>query len=183
MLKSTQFTALNTQISDLVDTSVSLVNASIEHYKQVAFLQCEAARALILESTNTFKNLCNVTSAKEVAEHVKSFAANSVETGIAKGEQILNVFNNSKTVFADAASSTVKNVQESLAKSVDQISAVSPEFSKVASDSLQSWISSSKQAVDTVSKVTAQVTEVASKNLKAATEATLKTVKKATTAQ
>jgi len=66
-----------------------------------------------------------------------------------------------------------------LVKSVDQLSAVNPALSKVASESIQNIITTTNQATDTVAKVSAQVAEVASKNIKAATQATLNTVKKA----
>lgn len=177
MLKTTQFTALNAQLSGLIDTNVSLINASIEGYRQAAFIQCEATRSFISESVNTFKNLCAVKSPSEIAEHVKSFTANSVENTITRSKELMNVFNNSKAVFTDAANSTVKNVQESLAQSIEQISTVNPEFSKKAGESLQNWISSSTQAADAISKASAKVTEFAAKNVQAATTAALNTVK------
>jgi hypothetical protein len=181
-MKSTQITAMNAQYTKMIDTCMTLTNAVIEGYKQAMFVQCEAARTFMQQSATTMKNLMSVTSAKDVAEQVKAFAVSSVESGVAKTQELRGVVSNSQAVFNTAASETIKDAQESMVKSVDQMASVSPALSKVASESLQNIITTSNQAADTVSKVSAQVAEVASKNFEAATQATINTVKKATTA-
>ena len=174
-MKSTQITAMNAQYTKMIDTCMTLTNAVIEGYKQAMFVQCEAARTFMQQSATTMKNLMSATS-------VKAFAVSSVESGVAKTQELRGVVSNSQAVFNTAASETIKDAQESMVKSVDQMASVSPALSKVASESLQNIITTSNQAADTVSKVSAQVAEVANKNFEAATQATINTVKKATTA-
>ncbi len=183
MLKSTQFSALNSQFTTMIDNSVALLNASLENFKQATQLQCDAARSLIVESANTAKALCTASSATEAANCMQQFAANYAESSMEKSKELLNVFNASKALYSQAATTTIKSAQESLVKTVDQITAAHPTFAKVANESLQTMISTSNQAADTAAKVSAQVAEVASKNMEAASKATINTVKKASTAK
>lgn len=179
MLKSTQYTAFNSQVQTMVDTCVSLANASLEGFKQATLIQCDAMRNLMQESAVVAKNICSVSNPGEAVSCLQKFAINSVESSIAKSQKLYSVLSSSQAIFSNAANSTIKGAQESLVKSVDQLSAVNPALSKVASESIQNIITTTNQATDTVTKVSAQVAEVASKNIQAATQATLNTVKKA----
>ena len=180
MLKSTHFSALNTQIENMFDTNVKLANTFIESFKQASAIQYDAVRSLVTESTQAAKNLCTATDASEAANLVKQFAATSFETSLTKSKEIYDVLAQSKQAFATAAADTLKDAQESLVRSVDQAFTANPALSKAASESIQNIITTSNQAADAVSKVSAQVVEVATKNIQTATNATLNTVKKAT---
>jgi len=179
MLKSTQYTAFNSQVQAMLDTCVTLANASIESFKQATLIQCDAMRNLMQESALAAKNICSANNPGEAVSCMQQFAVSSVESSIAKSQEFYSVLSGSQSVFANAANNTIKGAQQSLVKSVDQLSAVNPALSKVASESIQNIITTTNQATDTVAKVSAQVAEVASKNIKAATQATLNTVKKA----
>lgn len=179
MLKSTQYTAFNSQVQAMMDTCLSLADASIQGIKQAAMIQCDAVRSFMQESAVAAKNICSATNPTEAISCMQKFAISSVESSVAKSQELYSVLNQSQAVFSTAANSTIKGAQESLVKSVDQFSAVNPTFSKAASESIQNIITTTNQAADTVTKVTSQVAEVASKNLQAATQATLNTVKKA----
>ena len=184
MIKSIQWnntnSQINTNINSIIDTTVTLTNASIESIKQIAFVQCETTRSFISE-TNTFvKNIFAVTTPAQFTTLVQQFISSSILNSIAKSQEMYGVLNNSKTTFSTTASSTIKGAQDSLVKSVEQLSTVNPTFSKVATESLQTWISTSNQAADSASKVSAQIAEVSAKNISAATQATIDTVKKAT---
>lgn len=179
LFKNTNFTAMNAQYTKMIDTCSTLTNVALDSYKQISFIQCESVRKFAEHSATTLKNLLSMTTAKEVKQEVKSFTASSVESGINNTQEIIDVVKSSKVAFNDTAAATIKDAQESLIKSVDQMSAVSPELSKAASESLQNIITTSNQAADNISKVSAQVNEFATKNFESATQATLKTVKKA----
>jgi hypothetical protein len=180
MLKSTQFSALNSQINNIIDTSVSLLDASLENFKQATLMQCATAHTIITESANTAKSICTANSATEVAKCMQQFAANCTETTLEQGKEFLNALNTSKALYSEAATASLKDAQDILLKSVDQFAATNPTLAKVASESLQTMISTTNQAADTAAKVSAQVAEVANKNIEAASKATLNTVKKAT---
>lgn len=179
MFKNTNFTAINAQYNKMIDTCATLVNVTLDSYKQISFIQCESVRKFAEHSAATLKNILSMNNATEVKQEVKSFTAASVESSIANTQEIIDVVKSSKAMFNDTAASTIKDAQESLVKSVDQMSNVSPAFSKAASESLQNIITTSNQAADNISKVSAQVNELATKNFESATQATLKTVKKA----
>ncbi len=179
MLKSTQYTAFNSQVQTMLDTYVTLANASLEGFKQATLIQYDAIRNLMQESAVAAKSICGAANPSDAVNCMQKFAISSVESSIAKSQELYGVLSSSQAVFSSAANSTIKGAQESLVKSVDQLSAVNPALSKVASESIQSLITTTNQATETVNKVSAQVAEVASKNIKAATQATLNTVKKA----
>lgn len=182
MFKNTKFTTLNSQIQEMINTTTTLANASIESVKQIAFVQCDTVRTFTQESANFTKNLCQVTTPAQFTALIQEFMTATINNCVAKSQELASVLNTSKATFSSTASSTIKGAQESLVKSVDKFSTVNPTFSKVASESLQSWISTSNQAADSASKVSAQVAETAAKNIAAATTATIDTVKKAATA-
>jgi|GEM_PF-2310651 len=178
--KNPQFVAMNAQCTKMMETYVTLANVALDSCKQVAFIQCESVRKFMDNSSATMKNILSMTNPTEMNQQVKSFTATSVESSIANTQEIIDVMTSSKAAFNDTTASTIKDAQESLVKSVDQMPNVSPAFSKAASESLQNIITTSNQAADSMSKVSAQVSELATKNFESATQATLKTVKKAT---
>jgi hypothetical protein len=179
MLKSPKFDHLNQNLTKIIEVNTTLVAASLEAAKQLTFVGCEATRNWLQESANALKALYGATNVEQVTKTVQEYAAQALESSLSNTKQIATVVNSSTETYTGVAHTALKDVQQTMVKSVGDFEAFNPDLSKVVSESLQSFITTSNQAADAVAKVSQQVAEVAHKNLEVATEATLKSVKKA----
>ena len=179
---TTQFSALKAQFATMMNTSALLMNATIDGFKQATVTQCAAMTNLTQESLTTAKALSTVKTPMDGAKCIQEFMTKSMESSLATGKELTEIIKNTKAIFLTTNSATIKEAQESLVKSVNDLATLNPALAKVANASIAQLISTSNQAADTAGKVSVQLTETATKNIEAATKATLDNVKKMTQA-
>lgn len=176
MLKMTNFTNTTQQFSDLIDKNYEVANTLIENYKQFLIMQCNSAREMIAEASTITKNLGTFSSPTEAYASLQSSMNKFITNSYAKSKEIMSIAHNTKSLFGDVTTSTIKDLQESIVKSTENFAQVNPDLAKMASTTINTIIDKSNSVVDTVSTLSTEFANTASKQIEKTTDAVIKKV-------
>lgn len=177
MFTPNQISATQNQFNKFLETNVSLINATVENCKQIAFLQCETAHGFIQEVATATKKMYDVKTPMEATMQAREFLVNSAKVAFAKNQEIAKILQKSRVLFNDVAAQSVKSAQDKVVASVNEMETLNPALASVVSRPLQAVLNTSKQASEMVGDLSSQVTKLANENIDVTAEVAIKTIK------
>ncbi|UCV21770.1 MULTISPECIES: phasin family protein [Azonexaceae] len=173
-----QFAAAN---KAAVDSLLSVANTALASAERIASLNLETARSVLEDSVSGAKALMGAKDPQEALSIQASLTQPSVEKAVAYSKSVYEISTETQEQLAKMVEAQFSDFQKNVAAMLEKAAKSAPAGSDVAVAAVQSAIAAANSAFDNMRKTAKQVTDMAQTNMAAATSATTKAVKKATT--
>lgn len=156
----------------------TVANTTLATVERLAALNLNTARAVLEDSTASFKALFSVKDMQGLIALQKSLAQPAIEKAMAYSRSVHEIISESSNGLTQLFEGHASELNKNIASAVDQALKNAPAGSEVAVTAVKSAIAAANSAYSNISKAAKQVTEIAEANVAAANAATVKLVKK-----
>jgi len=172
-----QFAAAN---KAAVDSLLSVANTALASAERIASLNLETARTVLEDSVSSAKALMGAKDPQEAMSIQASLTQPNIEKAVAYSKSIYEISTETQEQLTKMVEAQFGDFQKNVASMLEKAAKSAPAGSDVAVAAVQSAIAAANSAFDNMRKTAKQVTDMAQTNMAAATSATTKAVKKAT---
>lgn len=162
-----------------VETLLAIANTAFVSAERFAALNLNTARTLLEATVSNTKAALEIKSPQELLAFQKGLAMPAIDKAVAYSRSVYEIATETQEVLNQFCESQVAEIKGNVETAIETAMKNAPAGSDVALAAVKSAMASANTTYESVKKSSKQAVEMAEANVKAATNATLKTLKAA----
>lgn len=165
-----------------LDNFLAIQGAFLNGFEKLVDLNVKVLKASFDEVSQKSKEAAELQDVQEAMQFSANLLQPNAEKAMAYGKHVYDVLSGVQVDVTKLTEAQLAQFQKQVSEAIEQLAKNAPAGSESAVALLKSSLASANSAYDAVAKSARQAAEVAESNITAATDATLKVAREATTA-